>query len=301
MADRLDLRDLRYFEEIAAGGHVGRAAKALHRSQPALTGAVRRLEEKLGTPLFERAGRGIRLTSAGEALHERARALRIAAEDIEREVSEIGRGKAGLVRLGLVPTAARFLLPPLTRDFTKAAPGVRFRATIGNNDALWAALKSGDIDVAVTLPNPADEDVESHPIAEDDCVVVAWKDHPVLRSKHALRELPRYGWVLGRPGIATREWIEHAFREQGLAPPRVQVEINELTSMRNLLEGTELLSFMSRRHLAPGEGLREVKLRALTMRRVFSVCVRRGSYLSPVARRVVDTLKKRGAALFKRG
>src|SRR5687768_4488880 len=69
MADRLDLRDLRYFEAIADAGHVGRAAKALHRTQPALTGAIRRLEETLGTRLFERAGRGIRLTAAGEALH----------------------------------------------------------------------------------------------------------------------------------------------------------------------------------------------------------------------------------------
>ena len=76
MPDELDLRDLRYFEAIADAGHVGRAARLQHRSQPTLTGAVRRLESKLGTTLFERAGRGIRLTAAGEALHSRARTLR---------------------------------------------------------------------------------------------------------------------------------------------------------------------------------------------------------------------------------
>ena len=117
MADRLDLRDLRYFETIAETGHVGRAAKKLFRTQPALTGAVRRLEETLGTRLFERVGRGIRLTDAGAALQARARALRIASEDAMREVTELGQGLAGVVRIGTVPTVARFLLPPLCREF----------------------------------------------------------------------------------------------------------------------------------------------------------------------------------------
>ena len=67
MANELDLRDLRYFEVIAETGNMGRAARALFRTQPALTGCVRRLEGTLGTQLFERVGRGIRLTAAGEA------------------------------------------------------------------------------------------------------------------------------------------------------------------------------------------------------------------------------------------
>jgi molybdenum-dependent DNA-binding transcriptional regulator ModE len=79
MTNQLDLRDLRYFEAIAEAGHLGRAAEKVHRSQPALTGCVRRLEEALGTALFERVGRGIRLTAAGEALARRARSLRVAA------------------------------------------------------------------------------------------------------------------------------------------------------------------------------------------------------------------------------
>ena len=116
MADALDLRDLRYFEVIAELGHMGRAARALNRTQPALTGCVRRLEATLGTTLFERIGRNIRLTAAGEALLARARSLRIASEDAMREIADLGKGLAGLVRIGVVPTAARFLLPPVCRE-----------------------------------------------------------------------------------------------------------------------------------------------------------------------------------------
>src|ERR1044071_1075056 len=124
MANELDLRDLRYFEAIAELGHLGRAAKALHRTQPALTGCVRRLEETLGTRLLERDGRGIRVTAAGEALLARARSIRIASQDAVREIGDIGKGLAGLVRIGTVPTVARFLLPPVCRELTRAAPGI---------------------------------------------------------------------------------------------------------------------------------------------------------------------------------
>ena len=300
MADRLDLRDLRYFEAIADAGHVGRAARGMHRSQPALTGAVRRLEDTLGTALFERAGLGIRLTAAGEALHARARALRIATEEAEREVADIGRGHAGLVRIGMVPTAARFLMPPLCRAFLADSPGLAFKTVIANNDVLRAALKSGELDVTVNFTNPADDDIASHPVFRDECVVVASRAHPVFRRKPVLKDLVRYGWVLGSPSVATREWLEQAFRSHDLPGPSVQIETNQVLFLPTLIEQNQLLSFVSRRHLTPGGKLREVRLRQTTMHREFALCFRKHSYLSPAARRVVEALRTRGAAMFAR-
>ena len=300
MADQLDLRDLRYFEAIADAGHVGRAARALHRSQPTLTGAIRRLEERLGTALFERAGRGIRLTAAGVALHARARALRIAAEDAVREVGDVGRGQAGLVRIGMVPTAARFLMPPLCHEFLRRAPQVAFRTLIANNEILRGALNAGELDVTVNFTNPADDDVASHPVFRDECVVVASRKHPIFRRKPDLGDLPRYGWVLGSAAVATREWLEQAFREHHLPPPRVHVETNHVLFLPTLIAESALLSFVSRRHLVAHGPLREVRLRQTTMHREFALCYRRSSYLSPAAHRVIDLLRTRGESLFGR-
>jgi DNA-binding transcriptional LysR family regulator len=80
----MDLRDLHCFETIAEMDHLGRAAKRVCRSAPALTKCIRRLERMFGAELFERAGRGIRLTPAGQVLLERARLLRIAMDDTAR-------------------------------------------------------------------------------------------------------------------------------------------------------------------------------------------------------------------------
>src|SRR5688572_18995229 len=112
----MDLRDLRYFETIAELQHIGRAAQKLHRTQPALTSCVRRLEEACGAPLFEKSGRGIRLTPAGRILQKWAQRMRFDVEDAKREIGDIGRGLSGHVRIGVVPTAAEFLLPAVTRQ-----------------------------------------------------------------------------------------------------------------------------------------------------------------------------------------
>ena len=105
----MDLRDLRYFETIAELQHVGRASARLHRTQPALTSSIRRLEQACGAALFEKAGRGIRLTAAGKVLLKWAQRMRFDVEDAKRELGAIGKGLAGHVRIGIVPTAAQWL------------------------------------------------------------------------------------------------------------------------------------------------------------------------------------------------
>lgn len=298
MTDQLDLRDLRYFETIAETGHVGRAARKLFRTQPALTGAIRRLEAVVGTPLFERAGRGIRLTPAGIALQARARALRIASEEAVREIGELGKGLAGLIRIGMVPTVARFLLPPLCREFLKEAPAVTFRTLIGHDDVLRSALKTGDLDVVVSFGRIADEGIVSDAILQDDCVVVASRTHPIFRHRAKLADLLAYRWVLGGPTVATRLWIENVFHEKGLPRPAVQIETNLILLLPPLIEENKLLSFISRRHLGRGSPLKEVQLRETTMHRRFAVSYRKEGYLSPAAQRCVDMLRERGKALF---
>jgi DNA-binding transcriptional LysR family regulator len=182
-------------------------------------------------------------------------------------------------------------MPALCRHFLERYPGVAFRTAIANNDVLRNALKAGDLDVTVSFATAGDEDIASHGLFADECVVVASRRHPVFRARPTLRGLLEFGWVLAGPGVATREWLEHAFRSRGLPGPRVQVETNQVLFLPELIEENELLSFVSRRQLARGADLREVPLRETTMRRKFTLGHRKNSYLSPATRRVIDTLQ----------
>jgi DNA-binding transcriptional LysR family regulator len=148
----MDLRDLRYFEVIATHQHMGRASAQLHRTQPALTSAVRRLEGDVGMPLFERAGRGIKLSPAGALLLKWARRMRFDADDARRELAAMQRGMTGHVRLGIVPTAAQFLLPAAAQQLLHEAPEVTLRTVVGLVDALKPMLRAGEIDLLSAPP-----------------------------------------------------------------------------------------------------------------------------------------------------
>lgn len=289
----MDLRDLRYFETIADLQHVGRASAKLHRTQPALTSSVRRLEEDCGTALFEKAGRGIRLTAAGKVLLKWARRMRFDVEDAKRELSAIGQGLAGHVRIGIVPTAAQFILPAVARQLLHEAPEVTLTTVTGLIDTLKPQLRAGDIDLMVGTDSPAEAGFVTKALAEDAIVVAASADHELFHGKPpTLKGLTRYRWALQPPGAPTRDWLDHTFDRKHLPRPRVQVEATMLLMLPPLIARTGLLSFISRHHLTGRAGqqsvLKEVPVKDAVMRRRLVVTYRDNGYLSPVASRLVE-------------
>ncbi len=293
----MDLRDLRYFETIAELEHIGRATERLHRTQPALTSSVRRLEEACGASLFEKAGRGIRLTPAGKILLKWAQRVRFDVEDARREIGDIGRGLSGHIRVGIVPTAAQFILPPAARQLMAVAPDVTLKTVVALIDTLKPLLRAGELDLMVGTESPQEPGFTSQRLAEDHIVVAASATHPIFDSPPALGDLTKFRWVLQPPGAPTRDWLDHTFDRKRLPRPRVQVESSMLLMLPALIAETGLLSFISRHHLEPPQGrspLREVPLKETTMRRRLVVTYRESSYLLPAAQLLISLLREAG-------
>jgi DNA-binding transcriptional LysR family regulator len=287
----LDLRDLRYFETIAELQHLGRATARLHRSQPALTSSIRRLEAECGAALFEKAGRGIRLTEAGKVLHKWAQRMRFDVEDAKRELSAIGAGLTGHVRLGIVPTAAQFLLPPVARQLLHEAPAVTLHTAVGLVGMLRPQLRAGELDLMVATEGAAEAGYVSQVLAEDMIVVAAAERHEVFKKPVTLKDLSAHAWALQPPGLPTRDWLDHTFDRRHLPRPRVRVETTSLLALPSLIIETGLLSFISRHHLegqARIRGLKEVPVQGATMRRRLVVTYRANSFLPPAAQRLIE-------------
>ena len=287
----MDLRDLRYFETIAQLEHLGRASARLHRTQPALTSSVRRLEEDCGVALFEKAGRGIRLTSAGKVLLKWAQRMRFDVEDAKRELSAIGKGLAGHVRIGIVPTAAQFLLPPVARELFQQAPEVTLSTVVALVDTLKPMLRAGEIDMVVGTEGPEETGFVSSLLTQDAIVVAASAKHELFRGEPTLKDLTQYRWALQPPGAPTRDWLDHTFDRKHLPRPRVQVEASMLFILPALIAQTGLLSFVSRQNLTgrfAKAGLKEVPVKDAVMRRRLVVSYRSNSFLSPAASRVIE-------------
>ncbi|MBD3676993.1 MAG: hydrogen peroxide-inducible genes activator [Rhodobacteraceae bacterium] len=147
------LKQLRYFEALAQHGHFGRAAAACSISQPALSVQIKDLEEELGSALFERGARQVRLTSFGEEFAGRVR-------DILRSVDELGDlarvsrdSLIGRLRIGVIPTIAPYLLPSLIRNLSRSHTGIDIHVRESLTTTLIDELNEGRIDTAiVALP-----------------------------------------------------------------------------------------------------------------------------------------------------
>lgn len=295
----MDLRDLHYFETIAGLQHMGAAAAQLHRTQPALTASVRRLEAVCGAPLFERAGRGIRLTAEGQVLLAWARRVRLDVQDARREMSALGAGTAGHVRIGVVPTAAQFLLPRAMQRLLREVPQVTVKTTVGLRADLGQRLRAGELDLVVVSGHHPDPEFSYAPLGEDRIVVVAARGHPLLGSaiKPTLADLSGHDWILQPPGSPTRDWIDHAFDRFKVPRPRVQIESDMLLMLPALMAGTPILGFVSRLHLDrtnPSKILHEVPIARLSMRRQFVATWRQSAYLPAAARLLVKYLEEAG-------
>ncbi len=288
----MELRDLAYFQLIAETGNLGRAALQLGRTQPALTKCLRRLESSIGAQLFERVGRGLKLTSVGEVLLARTRQLRNSMDTAVREVTDFANGEAGHVRIGSAATTTEYLLPRLCREVLKETPKVTLELVIGMNDVLRRALLDGHLDLVIG-PLPIEDSTEFSCVSamEDEVVVVARSGHPLTDRRVKLRDLLAHRWVLPAPTVAMRQWLDRVFVSRGLPPPTVQIESTSISLLPRVIAATDLLTFISRKNLGVGRvasPLREIPLKETTMSRRMGVLFRSNSYLSPVAKRLID-------------
>lgn len=297
-----NLRDLKSFEVIATFGHLGKAADQLGRTQPALTKCVQRLELSFGCALFERKGRGIKLTPVGEILAARARQLLGASEEAIREVSDYAKGNAGHVRIGCGPIAADHVLPEICNLLLAEAPETTIDITVAQSTDLRQRLSEGGIDLLIGLVPGEDDTFITHSIVEDVVVIAANANHPVFElSKITMKSLLAWRWVLPVDTIPSRQWLDAAFRSHGFPVPNVQINANSIPLLPGLIARTDLLSFLSRHTLSTtGHAckLREVPLKEATLRRRLGVTYRREGYLSPAAQRLVTLLRTKGERLF---
>ncbi|MCK8786061.1 LysR family transcriptional regulator [Roseomonas sp. NAR14] len=297
----MDFRDLAYFEAAAELGHLGRAAVRMGRTQSALSKSIRRLEEELGLALFARQGRGIVLTAAGEMLLDRARVLRQGMELARRQMRDFSRGITGHVRLGASSTMAALLLPGLSARFLAGAPDVTVQLTIGLNDVLRDSLQAGRIDLMLGPLEESEPLFSAHPLLDDEVVIVAGPDHPILSGRRRggapleCAALAGCRWVLPSRQVATRRWLEARLREAGVPLGPVQLETNSILVLSQVIARNRMLSLLSRRNLGagrPGHPLREVPVAGMVMRRRFGVLYRAEATMTPATACLLALVKQ---------
>ena len=166
------LKQLRYFDALARHGHFGQAAAASAISQPALSVQIREMEATLGTTLFERGARQVRLTEPGQALLARVRDILGAADDLH-DLARAASGQGlGRLRLGVIPTIAPYLLPTLLPLIAREAPGLDLQLRETLTPRLLAELADGRIDAAIVALPVSEPAFTEVPLFEEEFVLV---------------------------------------------------------------------------------------------------------------------------------
>lgn len=293
----LDLRAVDYLLEIAARGSLRAAAQRLGLSQPALTKAVRRLEDETKVPLLDRRARGVTPTVFGEALLRHARHLRATLRDAEDELAALRLGLGGRVRIGAGPSWLGTLLPAAIERFRRERPEVRLHVTGGMDETLKGQLRDGGLDLvlaAISDLEPMGADLVGRALLEDDYRIVAHVDHPLAhRSAVDLAELLAYPWILPAAGTYMVTAINVVFRARRLPPPEPVIETDAQHLKLQLMRAGPYLSAHAAGQLASLglDDIRPLNVPGATWRRAAGLILRREVVPSPATSAFVHVLE----------
>src|SRR5256886_926074 len=297
-------RRVRAFVALTEQHHMPSVAASLGITQPAVSIAVRQIEDSIGVALFERTARGMMPTPAGAALALR---LKRALAEIRHAVADIAslRGiTQGTVMVGALPLGRTRLLPESIAGVVARYPGLHIATMEGLFEALAASLRAGDLDFILGALRPAEyaSDLRGEPLAEDELGIVCRQAHPwAKRMRIPPRDLALARWVLPRAHTPTRMLFERALTARGLPPPNVVVETSDLAVLRGVLLNSDLLTAISPRQLSYELGTELLTLLPIPLhetRRVIGITRRTDSLASPGAVILMEEIARRAPALL---
>lgn len=286
--------DISYFLEIARQEHMGRAAQEAGVTQPAITKALRRLEDAVGMPLFERGGHGVRLTANGQLFMEIAKRFHVEHTEMVRAAAALRARHSGLLRVGLTNPASDSEAVRALAQMVRQRPGLRLTLTIGKSDTLNGAVEAGELDVAVVPSYPGTSfSCTQLTINEDTVHAAARAQHPLFSiTQPTLQDLMPYSWIMPSRNSAARRLITEIYERAGLPLPQVTLEV-EYTSdaVMGLVWGTDLLSLVPAATLRGWVGrVTPLPIPALTIPRSLVLLTRPKATWSPLMADFRDVL-----------
>jgi LysR family transcriptional regulator, low CO2-responsive transcriptional regulator len=237
-------RQLRVFSEVARQLSFSKAAQALFLTPPAVTMQVKELEGHVGLPLFERNGRSIALTTAGEYMLVYARKMLSTLKDAEDVAARLQKLETGRLTIGMVSTA-KYFLPRLLARFQKEHEGIEIRLAVGNREQLVNMLHANEVDVAIMGRPPKELATRAEPFAAHPHVFVSSTDHPLCALGHPTAlALASYPFISRESGSGTRAAMEEFLSKAGVTP-RIQMEMSSNETIKQAVMAGMGLSFLS--------------------------------------------------------
>ena len=221
---------VRSFLQVAELQSVSAAARVLGLTQPAVTKQIRALEAALECSLLERAGRGIRLTPAGELLAEYGRRSAAVLWELREVLGELQQGKSGRLAIGAGVTTSVQLLPSWLRELGRRFPGIDVSVRTGTSRDVEAWVAAAELDVGFVTSEPRRAELLGRPVFEEEIVLVV-EPSAARRERVRLEELPL---ILFPRSTGFRSYLEQRWLERGLSP-QVKMETDSVEAIKSFV------------------------------------------------------------------
>lgn len=243
LLSRLRMRQIVLLLEIEERGTLRAAAARLNMTQSAASKMLQELELAVGQPLFERIGRGLTLTAAGDCVMGYFRGLRGTVSSLARELEELRLGSAGKLFIGSIMAASPGPLTDALLALKKTYPLLAVEISTGTSDLLARQLNEGKLDVVIgRMLSLSNQDYVFRDIDKEALSVIAAVDHPLASLTHVdFAAMQAYPWVLQPQGSPMREVMEQEFRAHGHPLPRGLIESASILTTTNLAVKSDML------------------------------------------------------------
>ncbi|HXG47587.1 MAG TPA: LysR family transcriptional regulator [Methylomirabilota bacterium] len=236
MIQTLDSRQLKAFVTLAKTASFTLAAKELFLSQSAVSHSMKALETEVGCRLFDRLGKKVLLTQAGETLLHHAEKILQEMAGARRSLEQLSKWGHGRLRIGASTTACQYLLPAVLREFKASFPRSLITIEPGDTAEAMEALRNNRVDLALTLEPRGEEQFEFHSLFCDELVFLVGPMHPWAESGQVARdEIPRQNYILYNKNSYTFRLVQDYFQQEDMLLNTV-IELGNMEAIKEMVK-----------------------------------------------------------------
>lgn len=289
----VNLDQLRIFQAVAQSRSFTRAAGLVHLTQPGISKHIKQMEQYYGVPLFDRTGKKVTLTGAGEILSEATQEIMAVIDTAERRIEDLKGLRGGKLRLGASFPVGVYLLPTVLATFRKRNPGVQLTLEISLSETIESRILANDLDLGLVSYEPHDSRLLARAFMTDHLVVILPRNHKwAAKTRIKPEDLRAETFVVAARGAGTRAVVEERLGAMGIVLDNV-LEFGNLEGVKHAVEAGLGISIQARsvvrREISAGS------LRALTLTRMdpriqYLYIHRKNRHLSHAAREFLALL-----------
>jgi len=291
---RVDISQLEIFLCIAEEKSFSRAAEKMLRTQPALSIAIKRLEEELGEPLFDRSSKSGTLTEAGKILHSYAQRMINLRDEAKEAISELGGMFRGRLSIGANESTSLYLLPGLLLEYRQRHPNIKIEVYRNVSEKIPSEVLERNLDFGFLSYDPVHPALQSIEVHRDELVLVVPPNHRLVNRSHvSFKELAEEQFVAHNVKTPARTRIFELFA-QHRTPLNICIELATLETIKEFVAlnvGIAILPRLAVRDEIESGKLVEVPVKGMKIEKVLRIVYRREHSLSHAAKSFLEIVK----------